>query len=235
MGKQRGFSRWVLCCLNIFWNNDLLHRLAYLDQLRRARLRMGLQLAPFRPVIRLVVVIHIAQQQTGIGLVDDQTNIAAHPHRPEILVPRLVQLVEAQARIGRIDLQVERRGLGGFLLIAGEFGEAVGEGVGDEKVHHSAPARQGPVAFQFPWKTLPLAIAPATGPRKPEIASTTSAKLAGAVCNRLLRTNPCHWVCFAGSLAKALVKATGVAGITVPRVAKVLATARANIDPSKSN
>ena len=37
--------------------------------------------------------------------------------------------------IGRVHLQVKGRGLDGLLLLAGEFGEAVGEGVGDEELH----------------------------------------------------------------------------------------------------
>ena len=37
--------------------------------------------------------------------------------------------------IGRVELQVEGRRLDGLLLVAGQAGEAVGEGVGDEEVH----------------------------------------------------------------------------------------------------
>ena len=37
--------------------------------------------------------------------------------------------------IGRIELQVERRRLDGLLLVAGQPGEAVGEGVGDAEIH----------------------------------------------------------------------------------------------------
>ncbi len=36
-----------------------------------------------------------------------------------------------KSRAGGIELQIERRGLGGLLLVAGEPGEAVSEGVGD--------------------------------------------------------------------------------------------------------
>ena len=37
--------------------------------------------------------------------------------------------------IGRVQLQVEGRRLDGLLLLAGQAGEAVGEGVGDAEVH----------------------------------------------------------------------------------------------------
>jgi hypothetical protein len=50
-------------------------------------------------------------------------------------VLRLVELVEAHSGIGRIELQVERRRLDGFLLVAGQVSEAVGEGVGNAKFH----------------------------------------------------------------------------------------------------
>ena len=54
-------------------------------------------------------VIHIVQ----IGII-------AHPHRPEIVVLRLVELVKAHAGVGRVDLQVERRRLDRLLLLAGQ-------------------------------------------------------------------------------------------------------------------
>lgn len=50
-------------------------------------------------------------------------------------IRRSIQLVKAHARIGRIQLQVERRCFGGFLLITCELGEAGGGGVGDAEVH----------------------------------------------------------------------------------------------------
>jgi hypothetical protein len=48
-------------------------------------------------------------------------------HRPEIFVSDLSELVEAHAGLGRIELQVEGRGLDGLLLVAGQAREAVGE------------------------------------------------------------------------------------------------------------
>lgn len=66
---------------------------------------------------------------------DDQSDVAAHANRPEILVPRLVELVKAHAGVSRVELQVERRGFSDLLFLPGQPGEAVGEGVGDEEVH----------------------------------------------------------------------------------------------------
>lgn len=60
-----------------------------------------------------------------------QIGIIAHPHRPEIVVLRLVELVKAHAGVGRVDLQVERRRLDRLLLLARQARQAIGEGVGD--------------------------------------------------------------------------------------------------------
>ena len=125
--------------LHVDRDNDLLHGLPNLDQLRGAGLRMRLQLAPLRPVIRLVVVVDVAEQEAGSALVNDQPDVAAHPHRPEVLVLGFVDLVEAHAGIGRVELQVESRRLDGFLLVAGQAAKTVGEGVGDAEVHNFKP------------------------------------------------------------------------------------------------
>ena len=52
------------------------HRLPNLHELRGAGLRMRLQLAPLGPVVRLVVVIDVAQQQAARRPVDDQPDVA---------------------------------------------------------------------------------------------------------------------------------------------------------------
>jgi hypothetical protein len=96
------------------------------------------QLAPFRPVIGPVVVVDVAEQEARIALVHDQANVAADAHGPEIPVPRLVQPVQAHAGIGRVELQVEGRGLDRALLVAGEARQAIGEGVGDAEFHHGS-------------------------------------------------------------------------------------------------
>ena len=49
--------------LHIDRNDDLLHRLANLDQLRGAGLGMRLQLAPFGPVVGLVMVVDVTEQR----------------------------------------------------------------------------------------------------------------------------------------------------------------------------
>lgn len=97
--------------------------------------RMGLQLAPCRPVVVLVVVIDVAQQETALCLMDNEPDIRANTDGPEVLVLCRVERVEAHARIRRVDMEIEGGGLYGLLLVAGEAGEAIGEGVGDAELH----------------------------------------------------------------------------------------------------
>src|SRR6267143_1607020 len=104
---------------------------------------MHFQLAPLGPRVGLVVVSDVAEQETPRCLVDDQANITADTHRPEVLVFRLGELVKAHARVGRIYLEVEGRGLDAFLLFARQASEAVSKGIGDAKFHEyvSMPTR----------------------------------------------------------------------------------------------
>jgi hypothetical protein len=133
IGKQRPLrSR----RLHVPRKHHLLHALPNLHPLRGTRLRMRLQPTALRPAISRVVMVRVAQQQASLRPVDDQPNVAADPHRPEVLVLRLLELVELHARGRRVDLEVERRRLDGLLLVARESGQAVGEGVGDAEVHY---------------------------------------------------------------------------------------------------
>lgn len=47
----------------------------------------------------------------------------------------MVQHVETQVRVGRIHLQIGGCRLDALLLVSGELGQAVGEGVGDAEIH----------------------------------------------------------------------------------------------------
>ena len=44
--------------------------------------------------------------------------------------------MELHTRIGGVQLQIKSRRLDSFLLVAGQFGKAVGEGVGDSELHN---------------------------------------------------------------------------------------------------
>ena len=106
------------------------------------------------------MVADVAEQQARLGPVDDQPDVAADPHRPEVLVLRLVELVELQPGLRRVDLQVEGRRLDGLLLVAGQAGEAVGEGVGDEEVQSASgqmyETRSEPVRLGILLRGVPL-------------------------------------------------------------------------------
>ncbi len=81
------------------------------------------------------MVADVAQQQAGGGLVDNDADIGAGPHRPEMRVLGAVELMEGQAGRGGVKLEVEGGGLCRLLLRPGQAGEGGGEGVGDAEVH----------------------------------------------------------------------------------------------------
>ena len=97
---------------------------------------MRLQLAPFRPVIGFVVVNYVAEQETFIALVNNQPEVAADPHRPEVFVLGFIESVKLHPGVSRVDPQVEGGRLDSLLLVTGQARETVGEGVGDAEVRH---------------------------------------------------------------------------------------------------
>lgn len=122
--------------LDVARDCDLLDPLPKLHELSRARPRMRLQPPPLGPLVGVVVVADVAEQQAaGPVAVDDQPDVLRHTNRPEVLVPRLVQLVELHPRCGRVQLQIEGGRLDGLLLLPGEPAQAVGERVSDAEVH----------------------------------------------------------------------------------------------------
>ncbi|MEX2490523.1 MAG: hypothetical protein WD425_02055 [Nitrospirales bacterium] len=50
------------------------------------------------------MMINLAQQQTGLCLMDNQPDIPTATNGPEALDLRLVELLETQSRVGRIEL-----------------------------------------------------------------------------------------------------------------------------------
>jgi hypothetical protein len=81
-------------------------------------------------------MVHIAEQNAQIAPVDDQSDVAADSHRPEVLVLCLVEFVKSHSGTGRVKLQVKGGRLDGLLFFAGQFGEAVSEGIGNKEFHH---------------------------------------------------------------------------------------------------
>src|SRR5688572_3925060 len=99
---------------------------------------MGLELSPFCPPVGLVVMTDIAEKDASGRPVDDKTDIAADAHRPEILILGAVELVKTQTGGRRIYLEIEGGRLDRLLLVAGQPCQAVGEGIGDQKIHGPA-------------------------------------------------------------------------------------------------
>ena len=121
--------------LDVARDDDLLHSLAYLHQLRSAGARMRLQLATLSPRVGRIVMTHIGEEQAARRPVDDQPHIAADADRPEVLVLGLVQFVELHPQRGRVHLKIKCRRLDGLRLVARQLRQAIGEGVGDSEVH----------------------------------------------------------------------------------------------------
>ena len=98
---------------------------------------------------------------------DDDPDVRARPHGPEVFIPRLVEAVEVHARIRRVHLEVESRGLDRLLLLAVQSGEAIREGIGDEELHgldHSLGWKSGIALFMKALKSGTVkAISPQAG------------------------------------------------------------------------
>jgi len=92
---------------------------------------MGLDFSSFGPMIGLVVMVYITEEQAVLAPVKDNPDVSAYSDRPEVLVSGFIQFVELMTRICRVHLQVEGGGFHLFLIVSGKAGQASGEGVGD--------------------------------------------------------------------------------------------------------
>jgi len=81
------------------------------------------------------VVVDVAEQKARIRAMNNEAEIQADAGGPEVAVLRLVDAMELKAGLGRVHLEIERSGLDGFLFVAGEAREAVGECIGDAEFH----------------------------------------------------------------------------------------------------
>ena len=68
----------------------------------------------------------------------NQSEVAAHANRPEIVVLCLFEFVELQTRMGRVHLQVKRCGFDSLLLLTRQSGKAVCKGIRDAEFHFQA-------------------------------------------------------------------------------------------------
>lgn len=119
----------------VFWDRDFPNGLTHLDQLSRPGPRVTFDSPPLCPSVSRIVVIDVAQQQTGIGLMDDHPDIASGADRPKVGILAAVDAMKLHPGIDRIHLQIESGCLNRLLLIAGQTCEAVGECIGDSELH----------------------------------------------------------------------------------------------------
>src|ERR1700731_60937 len=135
MPKERWFGRLRLLNVYIFWNNDFFDPLSNFDELRSLCFGVDFYLTSLCPAICFVTVPYKAEQQAGTRSMHDEPNVIVDSNRPEVLVFGLIKLVKAHSWVGGVQLEVEGSGFHSLLLVACQFGEAVGKGVGNTKVH----------------------------------------------------------------------------------------------------
>ena len=113
----------------------LLDALAHLDDLDGAGLGMRLDAAALGPLVGVVVVADVGQQEALRRLVDDDPDIPVDPARPEIRVLGGIDAMQLQPRMLRIDLKVDNGDLDSLLLIARQLAQGRLKAVGQKKLH----------------------------------------------------------------------------------------------------
>ena len=84
--KSRGSRPFLV---HVARDDDLLDELPHFDELGRAGPRVDIQAAALSPCVGRIVMPDVTEQEAGVCLVDDQADIAADAHGPEVLVLRL--------------------------------------------------------------------------------------------------------------------------------------------------
>jgi len=80
-------------------------------------------------------MVDIGEHQAAARLVDDDADVPADPHRPEVRIRGLVDAVDLQTGAVRLPHQRERRQLRLLLLVIGKLGEGGDEAVGEDGGH----------------------------------------------------------------------------------------------------
>ena len=134
-----GKGEWSgLLYLHVDRDLDLLDRLAHFDQLGRAGPGVGLQPALPRPAVGGIVVIDVAEQEAILCAVNDDADVRADAHGPEIFITGAVEPVELQARARGIDLHIKGGRLDRFLFVTAQSSKTIGEGVGNAEFHRGS-------------------------------------------------------------------------------------------------
>jgi hypothetical protein len=72
------------------------------NNLSRTRGGMGFDFPTHRPVVGIIVMVHIANQEAGLGFVDDDTDVAACTNRPKPFVLGTLNPMETMSFACRI-------------------------------------------------------------------------------------------------------------------------------------
>jgi hypothetical protein len=80
-------------------------------------------------------MVDVAEHHAALDPVEDQPDVKVGAGRPEVLVLDVVEPVALEARIGRIDLELECGELGRLLFVTSEPIKATLERIGEEKIH----------------------------------------------------------------------------------------------------
>lgn len=120
---------------DVFGDEDFFDAFADFDDLGGTGGGVGFDFAAFGPLVGFVVVVDVAEEEAAFGAMDDEADVAADTGAPEVFVFGFVEFVELDAGVGGVGLEVEDGDLDQLLLVAGEAGEAGGEGISDAEVH----------------------------------------------------------------------------------------------------
>ena len=124
VGKKQRLRRSCYLSLHINRNMDLLDNLTQLHQLGRAGGGVCLQLPALGPLVSVVVVADIAKDDIFTSAVENYPKVETDAGRPEIWVPCAGEPVQAEAGVGRVDLQVKSSSLSSLLLLVWEPSQA---------------------------------------------------------------------------------------------------------------
>ena len=83
-------------------------------------------------------MIDVAEQEAVLGAVDDDADVRADSHGPEVFITGAVEPVELQSRARGIHLHVKGGRLDRFLFVTVQSSKTIGEGVGNAEFHRGS-------------------------------------------------------------------------------------------------
>ena len=105
--------------LDVLRDPNLLHCLADFHQLCGAGFGVRFQSSSLGPLIGLVMVAHVAEQETVRTSMCDESDVSIDTNGPETRILRSFKLVELETWVCGVHLKIESRGFDGLLLDPG--------------------------------------------------------------------------------------------------------------------